>query len=127
MLKDFKAFIIRGNVIDLAIGVVIGTAFGAIVTSLVNDVIMPTIGMVLSNIDFSSLMVIIKQGVPAGPYATNAAAKAAGAVTINYGTFIMAFISFMIISAVVFFLVVRPMGFSSTHQGMPLLRFRYPG
>lgn len=108
MLKDFKAFITRGNVVDLAVGIIIGVAFGAIVTSLVNDVIMPPIGLALHKIDFSNLAVIIKQGVPAGPYATVAAAKAAGAVTINYGTFINTIINFLIIAAVIFFLVVRP-------------------
>jgi large conductance mechanosensitive channel len=109
MLKDFKAFIMRGSVVDLAIGIVIGAAFGAIVNSLVNDIIMPPIGMVLSKIDFSSLMAVLQQGSTPGPYATVAAAKAAGAVTINYGVFIMAIISFLIIAAAVFFLIVRPL------------------
>jgi large conductance mechanosensitive channel len=108
MLKDFKAFIMRGNVVDLAIGIIIGAAFGAIVTSLVKDVIMPPIGLALSGIDFGSLMVVLKQGVPAGPYADPAAATAAGAVTINYGVFLLAIISFLVIAAVVFFFVVRP-------------------
>jgi len=109
MLKDFKTFIMRGSVVDLAIGIVIGAAFGAIVTSLVNDIIMPPIGLLLSNIDFASLMAVVKQGDPVGPYATVAAAREAGAVTINYGVFIMAVISFLIIAAAVFFLVVRPL------------------
>ncbi len=109
MLKDFKAFITRGNVIDLAIGIVIGAAFGAIVTSMVKDIIMPPIGLALSGIDFASLMVIIKQGVPAGPYANPGAATSAGAVTINYGNFILTIVSFLIIAAVIFFLVVRPL------------------
>ncbi len=108
MLKDFKAFILRGNVVDLAVGLIIGAAFGVIVTSLVNDIIMPPIGLALSGIDFSSLMVVIHQGNPVGPYATPAIAKAAGAVTINYGTFLLAVISFLVIAAVVFFFVVRP-------------------
>jgi large conductance mechanosensitive channel len=109
MLKDFRAFIMRGNVVDLAIGIVIGAAFGAIVASLVKDIIMPPIGLALSGIDFSSLMVVIKQGVPAGPYADPSAALAAKAVTINYGTFLLTVISFLVIAAVVFFFVVRPL------------------
>ena len=109
MIKDFKAFILRGNVIDLAIGIVIGAAFGAIVASLVKDVIMPPIGLALSGIDFSSLMAVLKQGTPPGPYANPAAALDAGAVTINYGTFLLTIISFIIIAAVIFFFVVRPM------------------
>ena len=108
MLKDFKAFITRGNVVDLAVGVIIGVAFGAIIASLVNDIIMPPIGMLLGNLDFSDLMIILKQGTPPGPYETLAAAKAAGAVTINYGIFINTLISFLIIAAVIFFFVVRP-------------------
>jgi len=95
MLKDFKAFIMRGNVVDMAIGIVIGAAFGAIVASLVKDIIMPPIGLALSGIDFSSLVVVLKQGNPP--------------VTINYGTFLLTIISFLIIAAVIFFFVVRPM------------------
>ncbi len=107
-MKDFKAFIMRGNVVDLAVGIVIGVAFGAIVNSFVNDILMPPIGLIIGGIDFSSFLLILKQGSPAGPYANPAAAKAAGAVTINYGTFILTVISFIIIAAVVFFFVVRP-------------------
>ncbi len=109
MIKDFRAFIMRGNVVDMAIGIIIGAAFGAIIASLVRDIIMPPIGLALSGIDFSSLMVVIKQGVPPGPYADPAAALAAKAVTINYGTFLLTVVSFIIIAAVVFFLIVRPM------------------
>jgi large conductance mechanosensitive channel len=108
VLKDFKAFILRGNVVDLAIGIVIGVAFGAIVTSLVKDIIMPPIGLALSGIDFTNLIAVIKQGTPPGPYPTLADATAAGAVTINYGTFLLTIVSFIIIAAVVFFFVVRP-------------------
>jgi large conductance mechanosensitive channel len=108
MLKDFKAFILRGNVVDLAVGIVIGVAFGAIISSLVNDIIMPPIGLALGKIDFSNLLIIIKEGATPGPYASLAAAKEAGAVTINYGLFINTIISFLIIAAVVFFLVIRP-------------------
>jgi large conductance mechanosensitive channel len=109
MLKDFRAFIMRGNVVDLAIGIVIGAAFGAVVASLVKDIIMPPIGLALSGIDFSSLMAILKQGATPGPYANPAAALNAGAVTINYGTFLLTVISFLIIALVVFFFIVRPL------------------
>ena len=108
MLKDFKAFIMRGNVVDMAVGIIIGVAFGAIVTSIVKDVIMPPIGLALGNIDFANLLIVIKQGTPAGPYASLAAAQAAGAVSINYGQFINTIINFLIIAAVVFFFIVRP-------------------
>jgi large conductance mechanosensitive channel len=108
MIKDFKAFIMRGNVVDMAIGIIIGAAFGAIVASLVRDIIMPPIGLALSGIDFSSLMVVIKQGVPPGPYPDPATAIAAKAVTINYGVFILTVVSFIIIALVVFFFIVRP-------------------
>jgi large conductance mechanosensitive channel len=108
MLKDFKAFIMRGNVVDMAVGIIIGAAFGAIVSSLVANVIMPPIGLALGKIDFANLLVVLKQGSPAGPYSSLAAAQAAGAVTINYGTFINTVIAFIIVAAVVFFLIVRP-------------------
>ena len=108
MLKDFKAFIMRGNVVDMAVGVIIGAAFGPIIGSLVKDVIMPPIGLALGKIDFANLLIVIKQGNPSGPYTSLAAAQAAGAVSINYGTFINTVINFLIIAAVVFFLVVRP-------------------
>ncbi len=109
MFRDFKAFITRGNVLDLAVGIVIGAAFTAIVNSLVKDIIMPPIGLALSGIDFASLMAILKQGTPPPPYPDAASATAAGAVTINYGSFIMSIMSFLIIAAVIFFLVVRPL------------------
>jgi large conductance mechanosensitive channel len=108
MLKDFKAFVTRGNVVDLAVGIIIGVAFGAIVTSLVNDIIMPPIGLALHKIDFANLAIIIKQGVPAGPYASLAAAKDAGAIAISYGQFINTIINFLILAVVIFFVVVRP-------------------
>jgi large conductance mechanosensitive channel len=108
MLKDFKAFILRGNVVDLAVGIIIGVAFGAIISSFVNDILMPPIGLGLGNMDFSNLIVVLKEGATPGPYASLEAAKAAGATTINYGVFINAIINFLIIAAVVFFFVVRP-------------------
>jgi len=105
MLKDFKAFAMRGNVVDMAVGIIIGGAFGTIVSSLVNDVLMPPIGMLLGNVDFSNLFVTLKQGATAGPYATVAAAAEAGAVTVNYGMFINAVVSFLIVAFAVFLLV----------------------
>jgi large conductance mechanosensitive channel len=106
VLKEFKAFIMRGNVLDLAVGFIMGGAFGTIVKSLVDDVIMPPIGLALGNVDFSSLMVTLKGGAKAmGPYHSLAEAKAAGAVTINYGVFINNIVSFLIVAFAVFLLV----------------------
>jgi len=106
MLKDFKQFAMRGNVLDMAVGIIIGAAFGTIVKSLVDDIIMPPIGLLLGKVDFSNLYVLLKQGPTAGPYAALADAKAAGAVSINYGPFIMTIITFIIIAFCVF-LVIR--------------------
>lgn len=108
MLKDFKTFITRGSVVDLAVGIVIGVAFAAIVNSLVKDIIMPPVGLALGNVDFVNLFVVIKEGAIAGPYDTLAAAQEAGAVTINYGVFVNTIVSFIILAAVIFFLIVRP-------------------
>lgn len=105
MLKDFKEFAMRGNVLDMAVGIIIGAAFGTIVNSLVQDVIMPPIGLLLGNVDFSNLFVVLKEGKVAGPYASLAAAKSAGAVTINAGVFINTIISFVIVAFAVFLLV----------------------
>ncbi len=105
MLKDFKEFAMRGNVLDMAVGIIIGAAFGTIVNSLVQDVIMPPIGLLLGNVDFSNLFLVLKEGKVAGPYASLAAAKSAGAVTINLGVFINTIISFLIVSFAVFLLV----------------------
>ncbi|MEO8090178.1 MAG: large-conductance mechanosensitive channel protein MscL [Gemmatimonadales bacterium] len=107
MLKEFKAFIMRGNVLDLAVGIVIGAAFGSIVKSLVDDVIMPPIGLALGNVDFADLFLLLKEGSKgAPPYATLADAKAAGAVTLNYGMFINNVVTFLIVGFAIF-LVVR--------------------
>jgi large conductance mechanosensitive channel len=108
MLQDFKAFIMRGNVIDMAVGIIIGIAFGLVVNSLVKDVIMPPIGLALGNVDFTNLFVVLKEGLTPGPYASLAAAQQAGAVTLNYGVFINAIVNLLIIAAAVFFLIVRP-------------------
>jgi len=106
MLRDFKAFIMRGNVVDLAVGVIIGAAFGAIVKSLVEDVLMPPIGLATGGIDFSNKFFVLKEGVKAvGPYASIGEAKAAGAVTLNYGLFINQIVSFLIVAACVFLVV----------------------
>ena len=106
MLKEVKEFAMRGNVVDMAVGIIIGAAFGTIVKSLVSDVIMPPIGLLLGNVDFSNLFVVLKQGATAGPYASLADAQAAGAVSINYGAFINTVISFVIVAFAVF-LVIR--------------------
>jgi len=105
MLDEFKKFIMRGNVLDLAVGIIIGSAFGSIVNSFVNDIIMPPIGLLLGGIDFSNLMWVIKAGNLPPPYATPAAAAEAEAVTINYGLFINSVISFLVIALAVFLLV----------------------
>jgi large conductance mechanosensitive channel len=105
MLKEFKEFAMRGNVVDMAVGIIIGAAFGAIVSSLVNDIIMPPIGMILGNVDFSNLFVVLKQGATAGPYLSVAQAKAAGAVAWSYGLFLNTVINFLIVAFAVFLLV----------------------
>lgn len=105
MLKEFREFAMRGNVLDMAIGIIIGAAFGTIVNSLVQDVIMPPIGLLLGNVDFSNLFVVLKEGTAAGPYASVAAAKSAGAVTINVGLFLNTIITFLIVAFAVFLLV----------------------
>jgi len=105
MLKEFKEFAVRGNVADMAVGIIIGAAFGKIVDSLVKDVIMPPIGLLLGKVDFSNLFLVIKQGVQAGPYLTVEAAQKAGAVTFNYGVFINTLISFLIVAFAVFLLI----------------------
>ena len=106
MLKEFREFAMRGNVVDMAVGIIIGAAFGAIVKSMVDDVIMPPIGLLLGNVDFSNLFVVLKEGAKeAGPYATVAAAHNAGAVTLNYGLFINTVISFVIVAFSVFMLI----------------------
>jgi large conductance mechanosensitive channel len=108
MLKEFKEFALKGNVVDMAVGIVIGGAFGTIVSSLVNDVLMPPIGMAVGGVDFSSVFLVLKQGGTPGPYATPAAAKEAGAVTLNLGLFINSIISFLIV-AFALFMVVKGM------------------
>ncbi len=106
MIDEFKKFIMRGNVLDLAVGIIIGAAFGSIVKSLVDDVIMPPIGLALGNVDFSDMFALLKEGTKApAPYATLADAQAAGAVTLNYGLFINQIITFLIVAFAVFLIV----------------------
>jgi large conductance mechanosensitive channel len=105
MLKEFKEFAIKGSFVDMAVGVIIGAAFGAIVKSLVEDIIMPPVGVLLGNVDFSNLFIILKNGALAGPYSSIAEARKAGAVTLNYGLFLNTVISFIIIAFSVFLLV----------------------
>ena len=105
MFKEFKQFAMRGNVVDMAVGIIIGGAFGTIVQSLVNDVLMPPIGMLLGGVDFSNFFLTLKGGTVAGPYATLAAAQDAGAVVISYGVFVNAVISFLIVAFAVFLLI----------------------
>ena len=106
MWKEFKEFAIKGNVMDMAVGIIIGAAFGTIVKSLVADVIMPPIGLLLGGVDFANLFSVVKEGAEvAAPYATLADAQAAGAVTINYGIFINTIISFLVVAFAVFMVV----------------------
>jgi large conductance mechanosensitive channel len=101
MLKEFKEFAMKGSLLDLAVGFIMGGAFGKIVTSLVNDVIMPPIGLLLGKVDFASLFI----NLSGKPYASMAEAKAAGAATINYGVFLNVFIDFLIVALVMFLLI----------------------
>jgi large conductance mechanosensitive channel len=118
MFKEFKEFAMKGNVVDMAVGIIIGVAFGAIVKSLVSDVIMPPIGLLLGNVDFSNLFIVLKQGSAAGPYALLSEAQKAGAVTINYGVFVNAVINFIVV-AFAMFLVVKNMNRLSQKQEAP--------
>jgi large conductance mechanosensitive channel len=116
MLKEFKEFIMKGNVLDLAIGVVIGAAFGKIVESLVKDVIMPPIGLMMGGVDFANKFAVLKEGATPGPYASVEIAQKAGAVTWNYGLFVNTIISFLIIGFAIFLLVKA---YNKTRQAEP--------
>jgi large conductance mechanosensitive channel len=105
MLNEFKKFALKGNVLDMAVGIIIGAAFGTIVQSLVNDVIMPPIGLLLGGVDFTDLFITLRAGTVPGPYETLVVAREAGAVTINYGVFANALVSFVIVAFAVFMLV----------------------
>jgi large conductance mechanosensitive channel len=105
MLEEFKKFAMKGNMVDMAVGIVIGAAFGAIVKSLVSDILMPPIGILMGNVNFSDLFVVLKEGTTPGPFATLAAAKDAGAVTLNYGLLINTIVNFLIVAFAIFFVV----------------------
>jgi large conductance mechanosensitive channel len=105
VFKEFKEFAMKGNVVDMAVGIIIGAAFGAIVNSLVADIVMPIIGAATGGLDFSSRYLLLKDGIPAAPYATIAAAKAAGAVTINIGVFISLVLNFLLVALVLFMII----------------------
>jgi large conductance mechanosensitive channel len=133
MFKEFKEFIMRGNVLDLAVAFIMGGAFGTIVKSLVDDVLMPPIGLALGDVDFSNLFLLLKEGAKAAPpYATLAEAKAAGAVTLNYGLFVNSIISFLIVALAVFFLVrmanrlIPKQAAPLTTKGCPFCRMAIP-
>jgi large conductance mechanosensitive channel len=104
-IKEFREFAVKGNVVDMAVGIIIGGAFGTIAKSLVDDLIMPPIGMLLGNVDFSDMFVVLREGATGGPYANLAAAKEAGAVTLNYGLFVNNVLSFLIVALAVFFMI----------------------
>jgi len=118
MFEEFKKFAMRGNVVDMAVGIVIGGAFALIVSSLVADVIMPPIGMILGNVDFANLFTVLKEGSTPAPYASLAEAKTAGAVTINYGAFINTIVSFIIVAFAIF-IVVRGMNRMQEEEEAP--------
>ncbi len=105
MWKEFRAFVARGNVTDMAVGIIIGASFGAIARSLVDDLLMPPLGLLLGNVDFQDLFVILRPGMEPGPYLTVAQAQEAGAVTLNYGLFINSVVSFLLVAVAMFFVV----------------------
>jgi large conductance mechanosensitive channel len=105
IIKEFKEFAVKGNVVDMAVGIIIGGAFGTIVKSLVDDVIMPPVGLMLGGVDFKDLFMVLRAGDPGPPYVTIADAQASGAVTLNYGQFINNIIAFVIVAFAVFILV----------------------
>ncbi|MDH3269816.1 MAG: large-conductance mechanosensitive channel protein MscL [Gemmatimonadota bacterium] len=105
MLNEFKEFAVKGNMLDMAVGIIIGAAFGTVITSLVNDVLMPPIGLAMGGVDFTDLFVTLQTGATPGPYATLTAAQEAGAVTINYGLFVNSIVSFLIVAFAVFMVV----------------------
>ena len=119
MLKEFKEFAMRGNVLDMAVGIIIGAAFGAIVASFVADVIMPPIGLLLGNVDFSNIFAVLKEGKVPGPYASVAAAKAAGATTINFGLFVNTIINFVIVAFAIFLVVKNVNKLKRTPPAVP--------
>jgi len=115
MLKEFKEFAMRGNVVDMAVGIILGGAFGAIAASLVNDVLMPVIGFFLGGADFSNLYAVLRDGTTPGPYASLAAAREAGAVTVGYGVLINTIVNFTIVAAALF-VVIKGINTSRTQK-----------
>jgi large conductance mechanosensitive channel len=105
MWKGFKEFALKGSVLDMAIGIIIGAAFAPIIKSLVDDIIMPPIGLLLGGVDFTNLFAIVREGSPGAPYASLEAAQTAGAVTVNYGVFVNTIITFLIIAFAVFLMI----------------------
>jgi len=105
VMKEFREFAVKGNVVDMAVGIIIGAAFGTIVRSLVDDVIMPPIGLLLGGVSFDNFFAVLREGTVAAPYLTLEDARAAGAVTINYGVFINQIVAFLIVALAVFMLV----------------------
>ncbi|MFN2316226.1 MAG: large-conductance mechanosensitive channel protein MscL [Gemmatimonadales bacterium] len=118
MLKEFKEFAVKGNVVDMAVGIIIGAAFGTIVKSLVSDIITPPIGLLLGGVDFTNIFLVLKGGSPAGPYTALADAQAAGAVTLNVGVFINTVVSFLIMAFTIF-LVIRALNKAKREQPAP--------
>jgi large conductance mechanosensitive channel len=120
MFKEFKEFAMKGNVLDMAVGIIIGAAFGPIVKSLVNDIIMPPVGLLLGDVDFANIFAVLQEGSKAaGPYASVAAAKAAGAVTMNFGLFVNTIINFLIVAFAVFLLVKNVNRFRRKEEEAP--------
>lgn len=117
--QEFREFAVRGNVMDMAVGIIIGGAFGTVVKSFVDDVLMPPIGMLMGDVDFQNMLMVLSEGSTPGPYETLAAAKEAGAVTLNLGLFINAIISFIIVAFAVF-MVIRMMNrMKKEEEGTP--------
>ena len=119
MVKEFKDFVMRGNVLDMAVGIIIGAAFGTIIASFVADIIMPPIGMLLGNVDFANIFAVLKEGKVPGPYASVAVAKEAGAITINFGLFINTIINFLIVAFAIFLVVKNVNKLKRTPPAVP--------
>ena len=126
ILSEFRQFAIKGNAVEMAIGIMIGAAFATVVKSLVGDVMMPPLGLLLGGVDFKDLFVVLKSGELAGPYATLELAQQAGAVTLNYGLFINSIISFLITSMALFFIVRGMNGMRRKEEEPPALSFQCP-
>ena len=119
MLKEFKTFALKGNMLDMAVGIIIGGAFGTIISSLVKDVIMPPIGLLMGGVDFAEQFFLLKAGETPAPYLSLDAAREAGAVTLNYGLFVNAVISFAIVGFAVFMLVRQYNRLKATEEAAP--------